>query len=52
MVCQKLSAPLLIPHVPREVVFLVQAQHSQMFNKRLGFQKIAEPVEMKSAYKS
>lgn len=34
------------------MVSLLPAQHSQMFNKRLGFQKIAEPVEMKSAYKS
>lgn len=33
-----------------ENLVLLQAQHFLMFNKRLGFQEIAELVKMESAY--
>ena len=41
---------LLSQHVLREFGSLLQAQHFLMFNKRSGFQEIAELVKMESAY--
>ena len=42
---------LLSQHVLGECGSLLQAQHFLMFNKRLGFQEIAELVKMGSTYK-